>query len=67
VTVRATSPTGVVDTAVVAVLVVGVGVVVEVPHDVSNIATTINKLKPNQTIFFFIFSPFLLITNLSFY
>jgi hypothetical protein len=64
----ATGPTGVVDTAVVAVLVVGVGVVVDVPQDVSNIAATINKLKPNQIIFFFIFlSPFLLITNLSFY
>jgi hypothetical protein len=64
----ATGPTGVVDTTVVAVLVVGVGVVVDVPQDVSNIAAIINKLKPNQIIFFFIFlSPFLLITNLSFY
>ena len=53
---------------VVVVLVVVVGVVVDVPQDVSNIAATINKLKPNQIIFFFIFlSPFLLITNISFY
>jgi hypothetical protein len=52
---------------VVVVLVVVVGVVVDVPQDVSNIAATINIVKPNQINFFFISSPFFNYSNRLFF
>jgi hypothetical protein len=54
---------GVVVVVDVVVVVVVVGVVVDVPQDVSNIAATINRVKPNQINFFFISSPFFNYSN----